>query len=808
MPFYNEGYSANGTIIQIRRSQVRDEPKYLANGELAYSFTSNKLWIGMTETAQSEPIPELIGGKFLIDKVNNLESNLSTIAGNTSISISDVLDQLQGKLSALSSGTYVDRVDFSASPTEGGVGTEVALTITPVGTPNQFKINWGDGTVGTFAVNSTPTHTYTNNANSPFDVTVTALNTDGSGDSSAASNTKVDLIVINTADPQVAFSVFASNTSPVEITEANTGQAVYLTNETTNVGNASATFHVAWGDGAQVSIANTTTEGGTSGNRISHSYSSAGNQTITFSINSHSTATASIFPLSATKTIRVFNVDIAAPDDLTTKTISVATSTVGNTPKLANGFDDNASSGKAAGDTVSSSFPRIVSGVITSDPMSSYFHTTGSVTQLPAGTPTIDESNVDYYTLDSDGTAISASERIYAQGLYETATKARINYDVTTGNAGVNKIALVSEEGNSNELLFVYDDMTADPVVNIANASVTVTTPQLRYISGIPYYDAGTKFTIADVEITNITGQTYYDGNPFMVGGDVAASKFFSYEDALYAFDRDGAIPNANINGAVLKNLVAEIKPNTKATGSLTVSATNVNGTDSGSFATQYRIYTATQTFDELNIPVSDDLGSTFDTDATRISGVIAETSFDSSVDYYTQNVWTSSSSLTDQAIVFNDTLQHFTQDLSGTLPAGPDLSVGRDGEQYFTFAFKRTAMSNFGVRMSGKVSGFFVALPGSSIDSTSGLNGWLDASKQFAGSGVPGSDLVGGGNGSDGCAFAGSDKIISGTTYNNQKFNLTFGTESSTNAQDSQVIISIKLNSGDSITALSIEET
>jgi hypothetical protein len=808
MPFYSESFTANGTIIQIRRSQVRDEPKYLANGELAYSFTSDKLWIGKTETAQSEPIPIEIGGRYLVEKVNNLEANLSTIAGNTSFSISDVLDQLQGKLSALSSGTYVDRVDFSATPTEGGVGTTVTLSVVPVGDPNQYKVNWGDGTVATFDVDDTPTHTYTNNANSPFDVTVTALNTDGSGDASQASNTKVDMITINTADPEVRFSLFSNTTTNALLLEANTGEPVYLRNDTTNVGEAEATFHVAWGDGAQASIANTTTEGGTSGGRISHTYSRAGDQTITLSINSHSTATASIFPLSDTQTIRVFNLDIAAPDDITTKTISVATSTVGNLPKLAHGFDDNVSSGKTAGDAVSSSFPRIVSGTITSDPMTSYFHTEGAVTQLPSGDPILDESNVDYYNLDSDGTAISASERIYARGLYQTATKARISFDVTTVDAGVNKISLVTDEGNSNEILFLYDDMVDAPVIDITEASVAVTTPSLKYISGIPYYDTGTKFTISDVQVSNITGQTYYDGNPFTVAGDVAATKEFSYEDALYAVDRNGAIPAANINGAVLKNLVAEIRPNTKATGIIRFLATNVNGQDSAAFSTQYRIFTANPAFDEMNIPVSDSLGSTFNTDGKRISELVAEEAFDSSVDYYTTNAWTSSSSLDDQAIVFNDTLQHFTQDLSGTLPAGPDLSVGRDGAQYFTFAFKRTAVSNFAVRLSGKCSGFFIAVPGSSIDQTSGINGWLDASKQFAGSGVPGSNLQNGGNGSDGCAFAGSDKILSGTTYNNQTFNLTLGTESSTNAQDSQVIISIKLNSGDSITALSIEET
>lgn len=66
--------SANGTIIQIRRSQVTDTPPALANGELAYSFSSDKLFIGQTNTATSAVTVEYIGGKLLVDKVANLES--------------------------------------------------------------------------------------------------------------------------------------------------------------------------------------------------------------------------------------------------------------------------------------------------------------------------------------------------------------------------------------------------------------------------------------------------------------------------------------------------------------------------------------------------------------------------------------------------------------------------------------------------------------------------------------------------------------------------------------------------------------
>ena len=61
-------------IIQIKRSQSNNAPVSLSNGEIAYSFSSNKLFIGQTDTTTSPVTVEYIGGKLLVDKVANLES--------------------------------------------------------------------------------------------------------------------------------------------------------------------------------------------------------------------------------------------------------------------------------------------------------------------------------------------------------------------------------------------------------------------------------------------------------------------------------------------------------------------------------------------------------------------------------------------------------------------------------------------------------------------------------------------------------------------------------------------------------------
>jgi len=72
------------TIISIKTSQSNNTPTALANGELAYSYSSNKLYIGQTDTSTSAVSVEYIGGKLIVDKVANLESQVSAITGGSS----------------------------------------------------------------------------------------------------------------------------------------------------------------------------------------------------------------------------------------------------------------------------------------------------------------------------------------------------------------------------------------------------------------------------------------------------------------------------------------------------------------------------------------------------------------------------------------------------------------------------------------------------------------------------------------------------------------------------------------------------
>jgi len=156
-------------------------------------------------------------------------------------------------------------------------------------------------------------------------------------------------------------------------------------------------------------------------------------------------------------------------------------------------------------------------------------------------------------------------------------------------------------------------------------------------------------------------------------------------------------------------------------------------------------------------------------------------------------------------ATVVGGILTHDVTNYSlGYYPPGPNLNtIERATTQYIQFGFNRSIVSKFGISWSGKVSGCSVKLPGSNIDNTSDINGWLDTTLSYEGSGIPGSNTANGGNGSNGCALGGT--LPTGIQVTNEVTNITFGTESSSNANDYLIVIRFKLEPGDNIGFLQI---
>ena len=128
-------------IISIKTSQSNNAPTALANGELAYSYSSNKLYIGQTDTSGAAVSVEYIGGKLLVDKVANLESIVIGGSGSRNFSNVNITDTLSfdtfvnnGLLYTNSSGI----VNFVAGSTQGKL-----LQVSSNGAPVFDDLNGG-----------------------------------------------------------------------------------------------------------------------------------------------------------------------------------------------------------------------------------------------------------------------------------------------------------------------------------------------------------------------------------------------------------------------------------------------------------------------------------------------------------------------------------------------------------------------------------------------------------------------------------------------------------------------------------------
>ena len=390
---------------------------------------------------------------------------------------------------------------------------------------------------------------------------------------------------------------------------------------------------------------------------------------------------------------------------------------------------------------------------------------------------------------------------------------------------------LHSATGNTNVIEFVKDNLTSSPTVNIGSASLTQNVAgTFRYISGIPYYNSGSpSLTLAGVTIDNLVGQCYTNQSNIVEVDDGAnqegtSSNAITNTDYTYA-NIDGSttmlssgIPKVNTGTSsayAIGSLTVPItSSNVRTISRVKVRARNVNGVSSYSsdLSTIVQVHKSAQSgISEISIPVSDSLGAGFDDDGVRIYDFKDATgdnpSYTGSTNFYTNQPYTES--LTSATVGVKEAIVRLgvikfdqTNFSSGYLPAGPDRSSA-PSTQYFTFAFRRTPLANFSINIvSSSIAGLWIAAPGSSIDNTSGLNGWLRADTQYNGSGVPGSGA--GGNGSDGCAVTGSDRIQASTSLNGS-FEMTLGSENLSNATGNVALVRIALTSGQSVTSLSV---
>ena len=614
----------------------------------------------------------------------------------------------------------------------------------------------------------------------------------------------------------------------------------------TNTSQNADDYEYDWADGStnDTPVEDGSTAG-TIGATLDHNYAgeSTGNYNLTFTANGTPDLTAQTD--TDTSITFTMNATPSAPSNLSAFSITLADAYQGTSPRLCSGFTDNsATSPLSAGAALTTTTARrYTSGTIdTSVVNNAYNGASGTLTAIINGA---DRGNKTFTTATGENGTFtslvvsgqldahdSISASTYPTDFYQTFD-AKITQALASYTVGVNDQRLEhSTTGNTNYVAVVYDDVTATPTIASAGTLAEGTGGTKRYISGIPYYNSGSPtVTLSSVQVSNLTGQAYSDVSNVVevdnaTNQEGTSSAGTTNTDYTYS-DIDGAssmltlgVPNVDTGVASAYTLGSLTVPITSSSvrtiDRVQVRARNCNGVGSYSEnTTNIQVHTAAQSgISEIAIAVSDSLGNgTFTDDGVRVFDFNAATtdtpSFNGATNFYTNSPYTESSdpgvSGTKEATIRLGVLKYDVTDYSsGYLPVGPDRSADT-GTQYFTFAFRRQVVANFDINItSSGIAGLWIAAPGTAIDSASSLNGWLDASTTYGGSGVPGANTGSGGNGSNGCAFTSGDRIAASTSLSGG-YTMTLGSENMTNATGNVVLVRIALTSGQSVTALSI---
>ena len=383
---------------------------------------------------------------------------------------------------------------------------------------------------------------------------------------------------------------------------------------------------------------------------------------------------------------------------------------------------------------------------------------------------------------------------------------ANVNATGTVAN-GWNTIYITDTGGVKTANATWYYDNSAPGTPTFASPSIIPLAPSLTYSSTIPHYNSSTTFRLG-VDVSKLSGDMYPASDTFFTG--TAGGAFGAPTSNTYSA--------VGIATPVARNLyVASGSATVNSTSTIVAgfgsSATGPSVTVDNSYSTASQVFTTalanTVLYKTGTASVMEETSVTFGTTVGTGSGLAARIINPGTTDTPTYTASAAlfnsqSSTLTsNDATIVAATLKHDQTNYSTSyLPAGPNLSTGRTGAQYFTFKFIRTSVSKFDIKFTGTIAGLWVALPGSSIDTTSGINGWMDMSTAYAGSGHPGTNS--GGNGSNGCALGGTTTLNSLVT--NGSYTCTFGDVSSSSTATNEIYVRIKLTSGQTVSALTLQ--
>lgn len=401
-------------------------------------------------------------------------------------------------------------------------------------------------------------------------------------------------------------------------------------------------------------------------------------------------------------------------------------------------------------------------------------------------------NNQDYHNVVSSVTAgFWYSFSAYAAGSAPVGWN-----DVNIRHAGV--------PASTNTAVWYYDS-SAPGTPTYYSANIFINSPSLTYSSTIPHYNSSTTANIG-FSVNKLSGDMYPNSTNITsttgAGGAFAAPTAVTYTAAGVTAPLAQNLYVSSGNAVVYTSTTVIAGFGSSSTGP-SVSISNSYNTGTQSFApgniVLYKTGTA-NSLEETSIAVT-----SVGTGSGNAYRILNPGSTDTPIYTGTEAAFNSQTSplqTYDATIVAGTMKYDVTNYSTGYWPTGPNLST-QGANQYFTFKFVRTIVSKFDIVFTGTIAGLWVSLPGSTIDSTSSLNGWVDMSIAYAGAGIPGANTGPGGNGSNGCSLGGVVPLNSAQSA--KAVTATFGTVSSSSTVTNEIYIRIKFTSGQTLTALSI---
>ncbi len=389
-----------------------------------------------------------------------------------------------------------------------------------------------------------------------------------------------------------------------------------------------------------------------------------------------------------------------------------------------------------------------------------------------------------------------------AQGFWESCNVYATGSNVSPG---WNEVFIDHTQGSPSNSRWWYYDNSNPGTPTFSSTSIAISSNTVSYSSTVPHLTSSAGFTLS-FNLARLSGDMFPTSNNMVTGtsgGALGAPTTITYSTAgiSWPLAANLYVSSGNISLSTTSNVISGFGSSSIGP---TLSCSNSYNTGTQNFSPGVTILYKTGTgnqIEETSMTIAAGVGSGSGNPYRIVNPGSTDTpTYSASASAFNS---TTSTLQTYDATVVAAILKHDQTNYStGYQPVGPNLSSGRSGSQYYTFAFVRSAVSKFDIRYTGTIAGLWVALPGSVIDTTSTVNGWLDMGTAYAGSGVPGAGV--GGNGSNGCALGGLAVFNSAQT--NKSVTCTFGTVSSSSTATNEIYVRVKLTSGQTVSALSIQ--